>query len=108
MPPTAPPVDPCESQPCLNEGRCITRPNQTFVCVCSSSFAGPTCAENADGEPTEGRLGNVKESYFIIVFEHFSKSKNCLAVVNPKKNCNKFRLYVNNKLKNNYFAHVIE
>jgi hypothetical protein len=49
-PPAAPPseeLDPCATNPCLNDGRCI--PFQgSFVCLCRDGFRGDTCQANFD------------------------------------------------------------
>jgi Notch-like protein len=44
-----PPTGDCSSRPCLNGGSCYNNGN-SFICVCTSQFTGPTC--NAIKNPT--------------------------------------------------------
>ena len=39
-------VDPCSSQPCLNNGTCVLNNNRgdtDFTCNCQPQYFGPTC-----------------------------------------------------------------
>jgi len=36
------PVDPCESKPCRNGGKCVVRGNG-FKCNCKNGFSGTRC-----------------------------------------------------------------
>ena len=36
-------VDPCDPNPCLNEGLCFPGQNDVFVCVCPPQFSGRIC-----------------------------------------------------------------
>ena len=46
-------LNPCDSQPCQNNGTCVSHPNATFTCTCTSSFTGTLCQQPQRGTVIE-------------------------------------------------------
>ena len=41
-------TDPCEQNPCRNDGSCMNMADETFMCFCPSGYTGATCEEDID------------------------------------------------------------
>lgn len=51
-PPPSPPPEPCDSNPCKNDGECVNIGYEDFECVCNCPFFGDTCEEDNCGGVT--------------------------------------------------------
>ena len=36
-------VEPCKSEPCLNNGVCVVTDDNNYVCVCQAGYTGDNC-----------------------------------------------------------------
>ena len=56
-------VNPCASQPCQNNGTCVSHLNGTFTCTCTSSFTGTLCQTAQRGTATVFQFPAVVREY---------------------------------------------